>query len=71
MSLQRFDELTQVIVAADAMKALLGKEQCGGSPPQHHLGSAPAFNPTRPSLGPRKAAFNQVGRAERPHQKFV
>src|SRR5205823_93245 len=71
MALKSLDELTQMVVAADATKTLFGKEQRGSSPTQHHPGSTPAFDTAGPGLGSRKAALNQIGRAERPQQRFV
>src|SRR5439155_21615963 len=71
MALKSLEELTQMIVAADATKTLFGKEQRGGSPAEHHPRSAPALDTAGPGLGSRKAALNQIGRAERPHQRFV
>ena len=71
MALKSLVELTQMVVAADATKTLFGKEQRGSSPTQHHPASTPAFDTAGPGLGSRKAALNQIGRAERPHQRFV
>src|SRR6266571_7845532 len=71
MALKSLDELTQMIASADATKTLFGNEQRGSSPTQHHPRSAPAFDTAGPGLGSRKAALNQIGRAERPHQRFV
>ena len=71
MVLKSLDELTQVIVAADTTEALFSKEQRGGSPAQHHPGSTPAFDAAGPGLRSRKAALDQIGRAERSDQRRV
>ena len=68
--MKSIDEMADVIVASDTTEALLGKEQRGGSPAQHHLGSPPAFDAPGPGLGSGKAAFDEMGRAERPHQRL-
>src|SRR5437762_12141979 len=71
MALKSLEELTEMIVAADATKTLFGKEQRGSSPTQHHPRSTPALDTAGPGLGSREAALNQIGRAERPQQRFV
>ena len=71
MSMESLDELGQLMVAPDPTKALLGKEQRGGSPAQYHLGSTPALDPTGPGLCARKAALDQIGRTESSDQRFM
>src|ERR1017187_7565518 len=64
-------ELRQMRVAFDATESRFGNEQCGGSPAHHHPGITPAFDPPRPGLRARKAAFDEVRRRQALAQPFV